>query len=159
MKKRVLLFFKNLDNIIAASALVVIIAITVLGVFLRYVMNDPLKWTEEVSVGLFVWFIFIGASCSMKKGHHVSIDYFVDKFPPSIRKIVQIGMDIITILTLIILIYLGTKLSFSRAAMLKITPILKVPYTYIDLAVPVGGVLMLYHMIKRLFIRKKEAAE
>ena len=159
MKKRVLLFLKNLDEIIATTALVAIISITVLGVFLRYVMNAPLKWTEEVSVGLFVWFTFIGASCSMKKGHHVSIDYFTDKFPPKIRRIVQICMDVITILTLVVLIVLGTKLSFSRAAMLKITPILKVPYTYIDLAVPVGGALMLYRLVKRFFIKKKEKAE
>jgi TRAP-type C4-dicarboxylate transport system permease small subunit len=52
-----------------------------------------------------------------------------------------------------------------RQAQLKVTNMLRIPYTYIDLAVPVGCILMMIHLAlgtrrnwKALFSREKEAA-
>ncbi|MEO8134539.1 MAG: TRAP transporter small permease subunit, partial [Betaproteobacteria bacterium] len=37
-----------------------IAALIVLTVFFRYVLNDPLTWTEEVIVTIFAWMLFLG---------------------------------------------------------------------------------------------------
>lgn len=43
-----------------------IAGLIVLTVFFRYVLNDPLTWTEEVIVTIFAWMLFIGFSSGFR---------------------------------------------------------------------------------------------
>ena len=71
----------NLDLIIAATALIILTLITSVGVFKRYVMNDPILWQEEISAFCQVWMIYMGASVAFRTGSHVAIEMLVDALP------------------------------------------------------------------------------
>lgn len=44
------------------------------GVIWRYVLNDPLTWTEEAARFLSIWMILVGSSMTVRIDGHTSID-------------------------------------------------------------------------------------
>src|SRR5699024_10246336 len=91
----------NLDDAIATSCLALIILLTGINVISRYVFNSPFAWMQEISLGLFIWTVFIGISSTMKRDGHVGVDYFVVKMPKSLRLISNIIRAIAIIFVLI----------------------------------------------------------
>lgn len=151
MGGRIKKFMLNLDDFVSAISVVLIVIITVAGVFMRFVMHDPLKWTEEATLALFVCLTFMGASSVMKQDGHVSIDILVEKAPKSVQKwLLGFKYFVVLLLLIVIFIILGSQLALN--AWDKITPILRIRYTFIDLAIPLGGFLAAIHII-RLMIK------
>ena len=145
-------WLRNIDDLVASVALAGVITLTIVNVISRYVFNSPLPWTEELSISLFIWFIFIGVSSTMKRNGHVGVDYFLNKLPRNLRIIGEIIGAIAIYFTLIyVFIYLGGKLA--EQAQSKVTPILGISYRTIDLAIPIGGALSLVHFTVNL-VRK-----
>ena len=136
----------HLDDHLAMLTLVVIVLITVAGVFMRYVVGEPFKWTEEVSKAMVVWFTFLGASTVMRTDGHVSIDVLVRRLPRRLRYAMALFRMIVMTTVLVFLAVWGTMLLF--IAWFKITPILHVRYTFIDLIVPCTAVAMLVHLFR-----------
>lgn len=144
------------DDVMAMLTISILIIVTTANVFMRYVMHKPFEWSEEVQIILFIWTVFFGAASVMKAEGHVGIDIFVQYLPARAKKAIRIFDNLVVAVILIITSVLGIKLAID--AWVKITPILGIKYTFIDLAVPVGGVLMLYQIAKktwREFSRKE----
>jgi TRAP-type C4-dicarboxylate transport system permease small subunit len=146
VKQRLKHLFAHLDDQLAMLALVVIVLITVAGVFMRYVVGEPFKWTEEVLKALVVWFTFLGASSAMRSGEHISIDALVRRLPQRLRYGLVLLRMIVMTTTLVFLLVWGIRLLV--IAWLKITPILHIRYTFIDAIVPCAAAAMLFHLFR-----------
>ncbi|WP_373895055.1 TRAP transporter small permease [Virgibacillus natechei] len=139
----------GIDDLVASISLVGVISITVTNVIFRYIFNAPVLWAEEVSLGLYVWLVFIGASSTMKRNGHIGIDYFVELMPDKMKRFVKfIRAGVIYFVLLYVFIYLGYELAAQAAY--KVTPSLRISYQWIDIAVPIGGILMIYHFTRNL---------
>lgn len=70
--------FPRLQHVVEAIAAVVL-AVDVLVVFtsviFRYLLHDPLEWSEEVARALMVTLVFIGAAAALGRSRHVGMDY------------------------------------------------------------------------------------
>jgi TRAP-type C4-dicarboxylate transport system permease small subunit len=55
------LILLNLDAIITGAALIATTSLVLLNVFMRYFLNSPLTWSEEVATTCFVWTILSAA--------------------------------------------------------------------------------------------------
>ncbi|WP_191991838.1 TRAP transporter small permease [Bacillus aerolatus] len=149
MMKRLSSWILNVDNIFASISLVLIISVTVVGVFMRFIVGEPLQWTEEMTLALFVWFTFLGASVVTKEDGHVGIDFFVEKFNPAFKKAAFLFREIVLLfLNAFVFVYLGTQLTTQAAA--KLTPVLRISYVYIDIAIVLSGVFATIHIISRM---------
>lgn len=149
--KKILL---NIDDVIASIALILIVAITALAVFMRYVIGEPLTWTGEANLALIVWFVFVGVASVIKRDGHIGIDYFVEKLPSGLKKIAYYFRIIINIGAFAIMLVLGFRLAMEATE--KIAPILKFSYTIVDIAIPIGAALSIIHLLVRFFKGKKE---
>lgn len=139
--KRIL---NNIDDSIALLALIGVILLTGINVTMRYIFNAPIPWSMEIVLGLFIWFIFIGISSSMKRDSHISVDFFILMLPKKLRVICLILRAAAIYFTLLyIFVYLG--LEFTLMASGKLTPILGLKYQFINIAVPIGGLLTAIH--------------
>ena len=137
-------FLNPIDDILSVVALSGVLFFTIINVIFRFVLDSPIGWAEEVTLGLFIWMVFIGISSAMKRGGHVGVDYFMLKMPRPMRNVFTIiGAISIYFVLIYVFIYLGMDLT-SQAAV-KITPVLGMSYQYIDIAVPVGGLLTAIH--------------
>jgi C4-dicarboxylate transporter DctQ subunit len=136
---------KNIDDWLTNLCTFVIVVITVLAVFMRYILNDPLQWVEEVLIALYIWAIMLGAASAMKNRGHVSIDALVMALPKRAQRYIQFFNDAVSIVVLAMFGWLGLQLAL--AAQDKITPILGIKYIYVDFAVPVGAFWMVIYLV------------
>src|SRR5687767_15994256 len=59
---------------LSAAALVVITLIIPAGVFMRYVMNNPLSWPEPAAVVMMVMFSFVGGAAVYRANAQIAVD-------------------------------------------------------------------------------------
>ncbi|HGY1113858.1 TPA: TRAP transporter small permease [Providencia rettgeri] len=140
-------FLGKLSDIVASLAVAAIVIITILAVFMRWLLNDPLMWSEEVLIICYIWLVMIGAASAAGKRMHVSIDAITSLFPEKVQLAIAVVTHIMAIIALSIFGYLGYELSIIAED--KITPIIGVSY-YIDLSVPIGASIMVLFSIQHL---------
>jgi TRAP-type C4-dicarboxylate transport system permease small subunit len=96
---------RNVENRIAAVALVVMMLVTVLDVFMRYVFNNPVRGSYDLVESTLVVFVFHGIAAGFLSRANIVIDLF-DIFAP--KRLVSVCIrfsDVVTIVALAILIY------------------------------------------------------
>jgi TRAP-type C4-dicarboxylate transport system permease small subunit len=161
-KEKMLYRVLNFDYFISGASLLVLIAVTFVGVIMRYFLNNPFMWGEEVQLWCFVWVVFFGASAAFRTGSHVAIDVLVDFFPKSIKKIVEVFAYLLVMAVLLYLLIHGTSLINQLASTGRTTNILKVNYSVVYSALPIGCVLMMIsHTVSTVFalLGKNDEAE
>jgi TRAP-type C4-dicarboxylate transport system permease small subunit len=157
---RGIVLLRNYDFFFAGVALFVLIIVTFGGVPMRYALNKPLIWQQEIQLASAVWIVFWGAGGVFRTGGHVAIEIFVDMLPPPVQKIIKIGGWIISAFIIGYLFLQSCILIHQLHVSGRVTDILKIPFSYIYAVIPVGCVTMIansgYRLIKEL--RGKEAA-
>ena len=114
---------------------------------MRKCFGNPIAWLEEMQIFFFVWTIFLGGSIAFRKGGQVSIDLIAARLNPKARKVLDIFCYVVAMLVLIYLCKGGFELAASVTK--KVTPYFKISYKYIDLAAPIGCIIM---MVQYTFI-------
>lgn len=161
MNKNSLLYkiLTHFEEIISGGFILVTTALVIMNVFLRYVMNTGLYWSEEVATGAFVWSVFIGAVAAYKHGKHIGVDLLVILLPGKIQKLVTVLVDLVLIGLNGYITYLAVI--FVRFSHIKPTPVLGVSSAYISSSLVVSFALMTMYSVYFLFrdIRKQELDE
>lgn len=134
----------SLDDAIAGIAVTGIVFLTFINVVARFIFNSPIGWAEEVTLGLFIWLVFVGMSSSIKDNGHIGVDYFVRKLPKPVAQAIR-ALKVVIIYAVLLGIFVGFGSQLTLKAASKITPVLGVSYQYIDIAVPLGGILATIH--------------
>lgn len=148
-------FLKNIDDWIAVVSLAGIILLTGVNVILRYFFSNPIPWTEEVTLMLFVWLIFVGMSTAMKYKTHIGVDYFVEKLPKSLKMVADF-IRILSIYTVLIYVFIILGAKFIGNVSGKATPILAISYQYINIAVIVGAVFTIVRFTAQIITSYKD---
>jgi TRAP-type transport system small permease protein len=139
-------YLKRPVNWLVASALLVLVGITNYGVFMRYVMGQPVHWGEEMSALLLIWIVMVGAIAAERDGQHLTISVFTDILPEGVRRGLELAVTLASAVLLFYLAWLGWQLAMSTQ--FRVTAILRIPQMYLNLALPVGfagtGLYMLH---------------
>ena len=133
-------FVCNLDVIISGLSLCAIVVITLAGVIMRKIMNQPIAWLEEMQLLLFIYAIFFGGSVAFRYGNQVSIDLVMNRLKGKAARVLEIFDVVVTVIVLIYYCYGGYQLMSSVTK--KVTPYFKINYAFIDVAAPIGMILM-----------------
>ncbi|MCB5713418.1 TRAP transporter small permease [Lactonifactor longoviformis] len=149
MQKNFKIFLANLEEFIAGFFLILLIVLTSANVIIRLVSGKSLPWAEELSYASYAWVVFVGASAAFKRKGHSSIDLLVQLFPKKMEKGVAVLTTVVEMTAIAGIAYLAVNLS--AAAVTKLTPILHISYTYVDLSVVFGFFMMLLHCIKQIY--------
>jgi C4-dicarboxylate transporter, DctQ subunit len=128
---------KKIDDWLGSALIVILVLNTVCSVFMRYILQAPLQWVEELAIAVFIWAIMIGMVSAMKARMHISIDILTTLMPQKLQRISRIFNDLLGAATLIVFGTLGLQLARDSGG--KIMSLMGIPYFYIDIAVPVGA--------------------
>ncbi len=73
----------------ALSALLILVAffITIIAVFWRYVLSDPLLWTDDMTGWTLVALIMLGVSEAYRRGDHIAMDLLTEGLAGKAKKI------------------------------------------------------------------------
>ena len=129
-------------NTLVGVLMGVIAIIMFSAVVLRYVVNSPIPWSEDMTGFFLVWLVLLGAAPAMRNKLHVSIDLVVDKLPVKLQVISRLLSLLIICFVIWIMVYYGFPFAFK--AMNRVMPSLEwLKFGYAYLALPIGYSLML----------------
>ena len=137
---------KNLNKWIAVFAGSLIILVTILIVIDsvgRYLFNKPLTGGVEISILLSAFIVFFGLAYALIQGAHVQFTLFEVMFPPRIRRICDIFINLVGMVFMAFAFY-ATSRQFWESWLAKETMMaaVKIPYWLAKLALPMGFLLM-----------------
>lgn len=131
--------------LIAGAAMV---AIVIAGTFWRYVLGDPLLWTEEAARYLMIWIALIGASVCIRHGEHVRVEMLVRLLPSALRKAVDVIVAALILVFLGVLVWIGGGMALEATR--QTSPALGIPMAVPLAVIPLSGALMGLHLILRV---------
>ncbi len=86
----------------AGLLLMAMTVIVLTQIVFRYVLNDSLIWTEEVSKTMMVWAAFLVAPWAYRYGANVSIEMFADELPKTMRRLLNLLLNLLVIWIIIV---------------------------------------------------------
>lgn len=137
----------NIDLAVAVVGLVILIVTTFLGVPMRYIVNKPFTWLEEVQSACLVWIVYGAASAGFRTGSHVAIEMIVERFSAKIQKVFQILISIVVIIVLGYLLFQSFGFIQMFLKNVRTTSILHIPYWAIYLICPISFALQIFSYI------------
>ena len=133
---------------VAALLVVVEIVILAAGVFTRYVLGNPLVWSDELATIVFLWLAMLGAVVAYRRGEHISLSVLVRRSPPRVRAVLEAIASVVAAIFVIEL--MPATLRFFNQEKIDLTPALNVPRSWEVLAIIVCLALILVLALLRL---------
>ncbi len=138
----------NFEEIVTAILLGAMLGSVGISVVWRFLLRQPLSWTEEVVLMCMVWPCFLGASVVTKHKEHIVIDFFIALSPRRLVQVMEIVCMLMVIGVLVILFWQGILLVERTQEVTTIA--LGIPTMYMYAAIPVSAVLMLIQNVRLL---------
>lgn len=134
--------------IVLGFLITAIVVIAMAAVWWRYIVNDPMGWSEQVSRILFVWMTFLGAAVLYRRRLHIAIDMIVLTLPVPIQRVLYWTAEIGVLIFVVVFFIFGLKLSLdtweNTFGALDITP------ASFYLAAPASAALMILFFIEKM---------
>jgi len=127
-------------------------AVGLLQVFNRFVLNRSLSWSEEFQIYCHVWIVFLGIPIAYRRGAHLAVESFRNRFPPPVGKAFDYFIEILWIWFAVALAWLAWRVS--EVAKLQSSPGLELPMNYVYYSMVVGGVYLLIVVLRRVFLKE-----
>ena len=137
--------------VISGLALVAITLIIPAGVFMRYVMNDPMAWPEPAAVIMMVMFSFLGGAAVYRANVHVAVEALLNAVSKRVRKAMLWGVDACMTATALFMLVYGIQLCIAtRFSTMAEFPTLSVAIVYAP--IPVAGLLTLLFIVEKVWV-------
>ncbi len=96
------------------AALLLVAALALLigsQIVFRYLFDDPLSWSEELTTFLLISLTFVAATAVLKRGEHFSIDTFLQALPPGPRRLLDLAALALQAAVMLALAYYSLNLA------------------------------------------------
>jgi TRAP-type C4-dicarboxylate transport system permease small subunit len=80
---------------VAALLFIAMFAAFLLQVFTRYVLNDPVTWTQEFVLIVYIWIVFWCAAFLLHEREHITFDMVYVSLPPGPRRLLAIVLTVL----------------------------------------------------------------
>src|SRR4051794_39193084 len=77
---------KRAENI-AVALLSLMFACFIIQIFFRYVLNNPIGWTEEVIVTTWLWTVLWGAAFILSEAEEIRFDIIYSNFSEGVKRV------------------------------------------------------------------------
>jgi TRAP-type C4-dicarboxylate transport system permease small subunit len=138
---------------IALSGLAMV-AITLMiptGVFMRYVMNDPLQWPEPASVIMMVFFSFVGGAAVYRANAQIAVEALIKAVGPRTRTAMQWSVHGCMLVIAVFMLLYGVHLCLiTHGNTVAEFPWLSVGIVY--LPIPLGGLFTLLFLLEKVWL-------
>lgn len=142
---------------ISGIAMLVSLALVVYGVVLRYAINRPQTWLDEMVGYLLVATVMLGASDALRQREHIAIDIVTGHLDARKRFWVAVLAMVAVAATALLFIVEGWgAVAFSKMVDMRSTGYLDMPIWTMQLLIPVGGAILLLNaltLLARLLVK------
>jgi TRAP-type C4-dicarboxylate transport system permease small subunit len=136
---------------LSAAALVAITLIIPLGVFMRYVMHNPLSWPEPAAVVMMVMFSFVGGAAVYRANAQIGVEALIRAVGPQARNAMTWGVHLcMAVIAAFMLVYGVHLCMITWQNTMAEFPALSVGIVYMP--IPVAGFLTLLFILEKVWL-------
>ncbi|HAG72252.1 MAG TPA: hypothetical protein DCL66_08625 [Gammaproteobacteria bacterium] len=147
-RSRLFKFCSSISKLSEASAAILLIAVVgmnLVQIFFRYVIVDPLSWTEEGMRYSAIWMTFLALAPALVRGEHMAIDLFQGVPSIKLRRFVGYLAPIAIGGFCILLIWKGLDAAIGNLK--QVSPAIRITMIIPYAAVPLGAGLTLIQVV------------
>lgn len=146
--KKIFDFIEKGVVFIITATMFVFITLVAVQVIWRYVLSNPLPWTEQAARYLFIWMLMLAMPILVRRKNNMAFDLLYNRFPEKAQKVIQI-------LTLILIgafgvVYFIASLQLCIKAANKTAIGLGIPMVWVYGAQPVGAGLLVLTSLEQI---------
>jgi len=138
----------NLEEYLCIFLLSVMSLTVLLQVLTRFLIDMPLRWTEELAVYILSWVSFLGASVGIKRWAHIGVEAFVILLPKRMQHYTQLLSLVLCMVFFSVMFFFGLEIVQKQFSTGQVSPAMRIPMYLAYLSVPVGGAFMLLRSIQ-----------
>jgi len=124
------------------------VVINVAQVFTRYVMNDPLFWTEETIRYITVWFTFVGAASCSEAEEHMDMNLFLEVKNELFQRVHRVFLNLLIIVFGVFVVWQGSRYTWLNG--LQTAPTTGLPMMFVYSATAFGGLLLILIALRKI---------
>ena len=140
----------NLEKDLIATLLAATVMLITVNVLMRYVMNDSLSWGEELTLWIFVWFVWLSVSYAFQRNAHVRITVFRDLLPERGRLMTNIVVDLLVLAFMLVLSWECLDLMRQPFVASQNSVVLGLPIPILYASAPAGALLSSVRIVQHL---------
>ena len=143
------------ENFFLVAAVLSSVAISVAGVFFRYVIESSLSWVEEMAGFLLLIIITVGIGAAIHKGSHLRVDMVI-QFIPRTKKTLNLVANVFALGVMIVLFIFAVEFVADLLSRDQRTGSLYwLPLGIPLLIMPIGYLTAVYRAVQILFTSLK----
>ena len=125
------------EDVFAAACMAALALITFANVVLRYLTDESIAWTEEISIAIMVVMSLAAAGAAVARERHIRIDYFLERGSPQRQRLFAlIGAAAVTLL-FVLMAVLGTRMVWDEFRFGETSPGIGLPKWWYSIWLPV----------------------
>lgn len=142
----------NIESILCRLMLSTFVTLLFAQIVSREVFGRSISWIEELSVYMFVWFVFLGASHAAKMGAHNRVLFQFRKLSQRTVAWIEGFADLFWIAFNVYFIYVSFEF-LSRMNVFQKSQTLGVPMKYFYYIFPIAFTLMTFRVLQVNYLR------
>lgn len=131
---------------VSVFLIVVMVLLVLWQVIARYILNSPSSFSEALTRYLFVWLVLVTSTYAFGCREHMRIEVLLSSMSERIRKYVNIGIEVVTIIFSACIMTFGGSV-ITRMQMVQTDSSLHIPMGVIYSIIPVCGVIIIFYCI------------
>lgn len=110
-------------------------------IIFRYVLRNPLSWSDELARFLFLSVVFLGLSPAYRKGDHLGFTVLHEKIPDVWVKRLMLFIHFIAFVLMVVMVFYG--IDAIKVASRQISPSLQISMSIPYALIPIGSFLVI----------------
>lgn len=153
MSKKIWNILDNIESYICRFLLVGFVSLLFTQIISREFFDSPITWIEELSVYMFVWFVFFGASHAAKMAAHNRVTFQFRFLPQRVVNYIEAFADLFWVFFNIYFIYLAVDFVFFKMNKFWTSQTLGIEMKYIYMVLPIAFTLMTIRIIQVHYLK------
>ncbi|MFZ5688817.1 MAG: TRAP transporter small permease [Bacillota bacterium] len=143
---------RTLNRILEFVVMILFIIMVILvfaQVYTRFLTNNSLTWSEELSRFIMIWMVFLASSLTYKKRAHITVENIVNLLSPPAKSVAR-KIAHVLMLIFVIIIFWGAYMILPTVSMQK-SPANNIVMAYVYAVIPLSMLLIVPEIIKGFF--------
>lgn len=153
---KVLTAIRKATEALVVALFAALVVLVLVQVFTRF-MHMSQVWIDETSKFVFVWLTYLGGAITVRKGANITFDLILESTKGKAYTVLFTIANIVCVVFLVWLTYLGLQTAWANRV--QLSTMIRVNMGLMNLAIPIGCVLMVIAQLEYYFTTLKAHKE
>lgn len=137
-----------LEKFVSCVCVIIMSFLVFINVIARFVFNNSLAFSDEISTYLFVLMSFMGTAIAARRRAHLGLSIVTDHVSPRTRTVIQIIMYAIAAIFCLLIVIFGAQMVMSQYQLRQESAAMQWPEWIYGSFVPVGAAFAMLAFIQ-----------